>query len=684
MDFFEHQEQARRISKRLTGLVILAVLGVLATIHALVAVLIATADDTGKTALADALLDPGILSLTLGIGGLVILTGTLVKLHSLRTGGVAVAQSMGGTEILPDTTVFEERRLLNIVEEMALASGIRVPRVFVLRQEPGLNAFAAGHDPDDAAVAVTAGMLGALNRAELQAVIGHEFSHILNGDMRLNIRLIGVLGGILGLAVVGRVIMQLALRALQASSGRRSNRKDNNGGAIGLAFLLFGLAVWIIGSVGVFFGRLLQSAIARQREYLADASATQFTRDPAALAGALKIIGAAPHGARVAAGHATEVSHMLFASGLTSLFATHPPLVRRIQRLDPAFSGDFGPARESLRQRIEAQAMRAGQEDDDDARLWTRLSGLGLPTEPLQGEAPASVPPPLPVAAAAPFAGPASPSVPPPPIDAKASPGLAWLSRDERIALRRHEGALACLYGALLAAHPPDLRQRQLTAIAAAHGDRGEALSQTADIWWQRHRTRTARQKRMVCELAVQRLRDLPETTRAEIIAQIEALSRMDRQVDAFEFALGHLLRRRLLPEPAAVRQPPVRPERLTREASLILSLLTRSGQRNPQAVQAAWQAGTEGLIDPRTGASLFPGLQLLADGLNDLAAIESALEHLIRLAPVHKRELMNAGRRIVRQDARITDQEADTLAAIADAIHAHGWSPAHDAPPPL
>ena len=199
----------------------------------------------------------------------------------MAKGGSAVAESLGGRLVNPNTTDPDERKLRNVVEEMAIAAGVPVPKIYVLDEEEGINAFAAGHTPSDAAIGVTRGCMNLLKRDELQGVIGHEFSHILNGDMRLNLRLMGIIFGILCLAVIGRVL-------LYTRGG-----KDRN------PLPLLGLALIVIGGIGVFFGRLIQAAVSRQREFLADASAVQFTRNPAGLSGALQKIGGCRLAARI-------------------------------------------------------------------------------------------------------------------------------------------------------------------------------------------------------------------------------------------------------------------------------------------------------------------------------------------------------------------------------------------------
>src|SRR5207247_4611180 len=216
----------------------------------------------------------------------------------------------------------EERKLLNVVEEMSIASGVPVPQVYVMDGEPGINAFAAGHSASDVAISVTHGCVKMLSRDELQGVIAHEFSHILNGDMRLNLRVMGLVFGILCLTVIGRIL-------IRARRGK-------------FPLPLIGLALIICGWAGVLFGRLIQAAVSRQREVLADAAAVQFTRNPVGLAGALKKIGGLRYGSRIESPHAEEASHLFFANGLgNSIFSTHPSLTERIRALDPSFDGKF-------------------------------------------------------------------------------------------------------------------------------------------------------------------------------------------------------------------------------------------------------------------------------------------------------------------------------------------------------
>lgn len=273
--------------------------------------------------------DPAFFLFTAMAIVIVILTASVVKMNTLQKGGGAVAEMLGGRKISTGTTDQTERRLINVVEEMAIASGIPVPQVYVLDSEHNINAFAAGLELDDAAVAVTHGALMKLNRDELQGVIGHEFSHILNGDSRLNVQLIGILFGILFMGIVGRKII---------SQGRLSLR-------LGLPIIAGGVCLIVIGYMGTFLGRLMQCAVARQKEFLADASSVQFTRNPLGLAGALKKIGGSAFGSRIQSASARQASHLFFGEShpdeIFPFLATHPPLTERIRLLDPSFDGKF-------------------------------------------------------------------------------------------------------------------------------------------------------------------------------------------------------------------------------------------------------------------------------------------------------------------------------------------------------
>lgn len=334
MDFFGAQQHARSLSKRLVILFVLAVLSLVLITQLLLWIVLLSVSSAqhGAQSIETLSYDPVLFVGSATVIIAVIALASLYKIASLRGGGHRVAEALGARLLLADSNDFNEQRLLNIVEEMAIASGMPVPPVYVL-DEDGINAFAAGYTPADAVIGVTRGAIEVLSRDELQGVIAHEFSHILHGDMRLNIRLMGLLHGILVVGMLGYYLLRSA----------RFQRRGNNAAAI----LLIGLGLVVIGATGVFFGKLIKAAVSRQREFLADASAVQYTRNPAGIASALKHIAAHQSGTLLRNPAAEEISHSLFGAGsrlnLRGLFATHPPLERRIRRLDPNWNGEYRP-----------------------------------------------------------------------------------------------------------------------------------------------------------------------------------------------------------------------------------------------------------------------------------------------------------------------------------------------------
>lgn len=333
MNFFEQQDQAHRQTKKLMFLFVLAVICITVAVNLVLA--LAWIWSTGEPLRGRHHFPHGFFLVNTGLTLLFIVGGTLLETFRLRDGGDAVAQMAGGRLVASATSDLQERRLLNIVEEMALASGVACPRVYVLDQEDTINAFAAGYHQNEAVVAVTRGTITRLTRDELQGVIGHEFSHILNGDMRLNIKLIGVLFGIQMIAGFGELLMEIGARS-GSSRGR-----DEKGASAQLMLIVIGALLYAVGYIGIFFGRLIKSAVSRQREFLADASAVQFTRNADGIGGALRKIGGLGRGkdsgSRIANSHAEQFSHLFLAAArpkfLSGLFATHPPLEERLRRI---------------------------------------------------------------------------------------------------------------------------------------------------------------------------------------------------------------------------------------------------------------------------------------------------------------------------------------------------------------
>ncbi|HEX6692402.1 MAG TPA: M48 family metallopeptidase, partial [Burkholderiales bacterium] len=358
MNFFQHQALARRNSRVMVLLFLLAVIAVVAAVDLVLAAVWVWSESelkANQAASLGELFRQVPLSLYVWGGAVtaaIIFVVSLFNVAKLGGGGAAVAAMAGARRIEPNSRDPLERRFVNVVEEMAIASGVRVPAVYVMEGERGINAFAAGWDVSGAVVAATRGALETLNRDELQGVVGHEFSHILNGDMRLNIRMLGVLAGIVFIGSIGEFVM----RSMRGS-------RDSKGVA---GLFAVGLALFIIGYVGLFFARLIKAAVSRQREFLADASSVQFTRNPDGIAGALDQIRGAPAGALISARVAEDMSHMFFGQSLRlrlgGLFATHPSLDERIQRVNPRFQAPaYRQKRPAAASAPEAAAGFAGE-----------------------------------------------------------------------------------------------------------------------------------------------------------------------------------------------------------------------------------------------------------------------------------------------------------------------------------
>ena len=359
MNFFDAQDQARRATRWLVVVYAISTILIVIGVTTVVGAALFMMSQEGRPP------EPSVLAAVAIVAALFIFASSLYKTSRLSSGGGRVALDMGGTLISPDVRDPQRQQLRNIVEEMAIASGVPVPDIYVLEEESGINAFAAGFTSGDAAVAVTRGTLDLLNRDELQGVIAHEFSHILNGDMRLNIRMMGVLFGIMVLGLIGRLVLRAGFHSNLGSSQRNKSAP---------VIMIAGLGLVILGWIGVLFARIVKSAVSRQREYLADASAVQFTRQSDGIANALKKIGGYTQHSYIRAADPEEISHMLFANGsakLTSLLATHPPLTKRIQALDPQFREADYPA---IDPRIEQPIEMPEQSGESAAGLIAALA----------------------------------------------------------------------------------------------------------------------------------------------------------------------------------------------------------------------------------------------------------------------------------------------------------------------
>jgi Zn-dependent protease with chaperone function len=648
MDFFASQEKARRKSTMLVLLFLVATVGIVATVYLLIFILLLLDAPTASQAwrdmreLADVLLWLGVIIVS------IIGLGTLFKMAQLRRGGAAVAELLGGTPLAPDTRVPEEARVRNVVEEMAIASGLPVPPVYILEQEQGINAFAAGQSPGDAVIGLTSGCARQLNRAELQAVIGHEFSHILNGDMRLNIRLMSVIHGLIILGLAGRVLLHMA--AFGGSS------RDRKGSALPL---LLGAGFLIVGSLGMFLGSLIKAAISRQREYLADASSVQFTRDASAMAKALKKIGALSQGSRLEHRNAAQASHMFFAQGVTSymnsLFATHPPLDERIRRVEPNWDGNY-PVPGSA-----PDTPLAGQGATEPAHGGPTVT----PTRPDQDQAETFGFSSLssPVQAATDKTGPSAAAI-------TASVGqldelhVAYARRlKQRIPdeltqaahdpLRAHEVVLA-----LLLDKEASVAAKQIKAIDEAFG--ADTVAGVRDL---AAREPAVELRMPLLDICFPALRRMPFDRYPVFRNVLLEMIRADGKVGLFEWALHRAVLRHL--EPAFVPAKPrlsshTRLAAVKAEAGVILSALAHVGAKAEDATRV-FDLGAKELD--------LSGLVLRSRRDCGIQALDKACAGLNRLREPGKRKLITACTVVITADGMVTVAQAEILRAVADAL---------------
>ncbi len=637
MNFFERQEAARRGSQRLLILFGLAVAAIVAAVSAAVLVGLAVASPelvqeaggipqyvrahAGVTAVA--------ALVTLAVIGI----ASLVRVTALREGGAAVARELGGVPVADDTTDPQLRRLRNVVEEIAIASCVPVPQVFVLEGEAGINAFAAGYSPNDAAVAVTRGALERLNRAELQGVIAHEFSHVMNGDMRLNIRLMGVLFGILVLGIAGRKVLQ------HARGGR-----DSRGMA---AAMVIALSLVIIGYVGLFFGRLIKAGVSRQREYLADASAVQFTRQTEGIAGALKKIAGVAEGSKLAAADTEEVSHMLFGDGIgySALMATHPPLAERIRALDPHFDKQ---ALAEIKTRYRNAPPNGLAED----------RALGLDT-------PRAQPPELPRASREVAVSPQTVSgqVGDPASDDYARAGALHEAIPAllKTAAHSHDGSIALVL-ALLFDHDAALRQRQLAVVIAGMGaeigGRADALAAAADALHPALRLPLA-------SLAFPSLRRRPRPELERFIQCSEQLIHLDDRIGLFEYCLARLLRSQVIEALDPSRHRPAGRRKLAASSDALAELfavLAQHGHEDAGVARQAFAAGI-GAVLPQAAVAYRPPEDWVA-------ALDRALPALDGLDAAGKQLLVEALVVTTSHDGRLSVAESELLRTVCACLH--------------
>jgi len=634
MDFFEAQDRAKRNTGKLIALYVLAVIGIILSVY-VVTLLLFHSQVNGFAGAS--FWYPGWLLAVSTIVFLVISIGTAFRVAQLRKGGSAVAELLGGRRVESSTTDTAERRLMNVVEEMSIASGLPVPDVYLLDNEENINAFAAGFGTNDAAVGVTKGALDQLTRDELQGVIAHEFSHIFNGDMRLNIRLIGILNGILMIHIMGMILM----RSVLYSGGMRvrSNRSGKGGGNSTIVIIAFGLSLVVIGYIGMIFGRMIQSAISRQREYLADAAAVQYTRNPDGLAGALNKIGLKKKGAEIKDGHAMEMSHLFFASSFHSaldmLFSTHPPLEKRIKAISPS----FGSGKE---ERLQKKIRKQFDEKHISGTSANRSGSTGISGHP-------ALTPEVILAA----------------IGSLGTGGMKQANSilkqiPDSLKNAAHEplGAEALIYALLLASNGQNQIPEWLmnTAGAELSIETDKLLSELegADRKW----------FLPLAELAMPSLRQMSADQYKSFRPALKQLLKRDGSQNLFGFALEKIVIRQLDNAFSERKDPGIRHHHLKEighELSVLLSALSYTSDDHPEK---AWKAALKPIEKVKPG-----NMEFLSAEKCGLPELDRALDELAASANPVKKYILSAAICAILSDRKINPDEAELIRAISEAL---------------
>ena len=662
--FFERQETQKTYTRWLVWAFVAAILAVVLVINLVVMVGLG---GNPMTVVSEA---PEVMFWTTLVVLAVIFGACWHKASEMRSGGAAVARSLGGVPVTADDGDLKRKRLLNIVEEMAIAARIRKPQVFVLPDEAGINAFAAGHSPDEAAVAVTQGALDKFDRDQLQAVIGHEFSHILNGDMKINMRLAAWIFGLF-------VITDLASRVMRRSRGKDAAR---------IRIIAFG--IFIAGGVGMLAGRLLQAAVSRRREHLADASSVQFTRNPQALQSAFIIMAASAEGTRLENTSSADMAHMFFAGSEPSwaakaggsLFATHPPLEERVRALDSKvttnrFKSLVSEERRKLNAKAKAESVAASSGSEagsNGAALAANAASAG-------------------VSAAAPtVAEGTSTSASRPAIDIQ---GLSIAATFQTKALTETlPTGVRMVAGRAL---PPDVLRNRLTAEQQASVKKYISLVELNYVGVQATfiagmlATEAAKWRTQLTKLApvlnTELFKEIPEQVKnlgalapqarmallTDLLTILDDMDPADRKRlrgvarafaptvasgDMFRFALTRLLEKKL----AKVKElpPPVPlPERAQQVCELYATLAHYRLGAGKQG-QNGYRAGLMGMLPPQSWLP-FPEKHL------SLAQLDAALAGVAQIHPTGKRAFSEGMARVIAVAGRLTVPQVDLLRGI-------------------
>ncbi|MEA5626031.1 M48 family metallopeptidase [Nostoc sp. UHCC 0251] len=615
MNFFEHQDRARQNTQQLIGLFSLSITVMIMAIYIATLFLFGMAPRVWW--------HPGIFLYVAGITIAAIAVGSLYKIACLRQGGSVIAQELGGRLLLPDTADEQGRQLLNIVEEMAIASGISVPKVYLLERETGINAFAAGFTPNDAVIGVTRGTLEHLSRDELQGVIGHEFSHILNGDMRLNLRLVGLLHGILFIYITGEFLWRI----------RDTFRSDKEGK--GLPIWAFGLALMAIGGIGLLCGRLIKAAVSRQREFLADASAVQFTRNPNGLTGVFQKL--QQMDSRLIAPGAEAASHMFFGNALNpsfweDMFSTHPPLAERIRRVGGLNVSNLAamPSRNQMRSPSQ-ESLTMGFAGGSSATPAKVVNQVGSVT---------------------------------PEHFAHAQALLSQLPESLRLGVREQESAMAIAFALALHTENAEIQERQIAWLREVQP--AELVDKTLELSSEISQLDPSIRLPLV-DLAVPILRQNSAKECQRLCKCVHGLAVATGSLSLWHFVLQLILWHRLQPSinpTSATTVEFTSIEQIWPDSLLVLSVIARVGNSQPDAstedIAYAFRSGVFRL--PKAGEQEKPEIPLSCN----FTELKKSIERLRLASPKLKQAIVDACAHTVLLDNKVTQPEADLLRAIA------------------
>ncbi|MDP4548676.1 M48 family metallopeptidase [Marinobacter sp. MDS2] len=579
--------------------------------------------------------------------------GSLVRWADLAGGGSRVAKMVGARLIDPDTRDPDERKLRNIVEEMAIASGVSVPELYVMDGETSINAFVAGYSPGEAVMVVTKGALSQLDRDELQGVVGHEFSHILNGDMRLNVRLIAILAGILMIGQIGQFLLRVGFY----SSATRSRNSDNRAQ---FAMGVLGLVLMIIGYVGVFFGRLIQAAVSRQREMLADASSVQFTRNPEGIGGALFKIGMTS-GYLDTTSHASDMNHMCFGESarmkFSSLLASHPPVNERINAIQP---GLLARLRSRLRDTEPSAKLQTNTPQPETVRFADLANQV---TGPARGTPGARLSPlrssfnetaPQPASQLSSRVGTVTPK-----SEAFAADLLQQLPATFRNLLYTRAGAIQLCYG-LLTYHLPANERERCLALLPEH----TLLGEQRDILTKLNPTLIALGEAArfpILELAMPALRKLDSDERRLLLNNVRKLVAADKRLSLFELALNTFLSRHLAPN--AEQAVPVRHRNyrsVRADIECVVGLFARAGSPSEQDAAKLYQEAIAGFFS-QPNQPPTPSVSI--------KELQAALASLSRLSPLLKPGIIDACGHCILHDGKVEVREYELMRLVADQL---------------